>query len=39
MRRCGLNYDETTYTLKLHGYVLNHREKPEKASKKVENKE
>ncbi|XP_026191337.1 uncharacterized protein LOC34620962 [Cyclospora cayetanensis] len=29
--RCGLNYDEVTYTLKLHGYILSHRKKPEKA--------
>lgn len=31
-RRCGLNYDEVAYTLKLHGYMLCHRQKPEKAS-------
>ncbi|KAL8424275.1 hypothetical protein Efla_002893 [Eimeria flavescens] len=29
--QCGLNYDEVTYTLKLHGYILCHRQKPEKA--------
>ncbi|KAL8270458.1 hypothetical protein Esti_005605 [Eimeria stiedai] len=30
-RKCGLKYDEVTYTLKLHGYILCHRQKPEKA--------
>ncbi|KAL8450689.1 hypothetical protein Emed_002327 [Eimeria media] len=29
-RKCGLKYDEVTYTLKLHGYILCHRQKPEK---------